>query len=193
MVHIPVVADYDGLERLVEKALKTLETSPMKMRGVGDITAEFGRVHIHETSNGHIAIGLELAAATSRQWLKPRGTVWMTARPVLRPGSQQLEVDEVVITGTPANASFAALLAVARSQLVRDQIGRALSRDFTAERTQVLAAAMAALSSRRMGDFRLAAKIETLDHGALQVTGQGIALPIRATGSAIMQLDQVMP
>jgi hypothetical protein len=192
-LYVPVVADYPGLEALVATALKTLETPPMQLRGLGAVEAEFGAVHIHETSGGRIAIGLEIAAGTPRQWLKPRGTVWMTVKPVLAPGSQQLDIADVTITGSPDNASFRMLLSVARSRLVRDQIARALSRDFSAERTRALAAAEAALGNRRIGEFVLTATIDEFDNGALQVMGQGIALPVTAAGSATMRLDPATP
>ena len=192
-LNLPVVADYTGLEALVATSLKTLETPPMQVRGLGAVEAEFGAVHIHETNGGRIAIGLEIAAGTPRQWLKPRGTVWMTVKPVLAPGSQQLDIADVTITGSPDNASFRTLLAIARSRLVRDQIARALSRDFSAERTRALAAAQAALANRRVGEFTLAATIDSFDNGALQVMGQGIALPVTATGSATLRLDPATP
>ena len=192
-LYLPVVADYAGLETLVATALKTLETPPMQVPGLGAVEAEFGTVHIHETSGGRIAIGLEIAAGTRRQWLKPRGTVWMTVKPVLAPGSQQLDIADVAITGNPDNASFRMLLSIARSRLVRDQIARALSRDFSAERTRALAAAEAALANRRVGEFVLSATIDSFDNGALQVMGQGIALPVTATGSATLRLDPTAP
>jgi hypothetical protein len=136
---------------------------------------------------------MEIAAGTPRQWLKPRGTVWMTVKPVLAPGSQQLDITDVTITGSPDNASFRMLLSIARSRLVRDQIARALSRDFSAERTRALAAAEAALANRRVGEFVLTATIDSFDNGALQVMGQGIALPVTAAGSAALRLDPATP
>jgi hypothetical protein len=192
-LQLPVVADYAGLEKLVAAELKTLEAGPMQVRGLGAVTASFGKVHIHETSGGRVAIGLEMAAGTPRQWLRPRGTVWMTIKPVLAPGSQQLDIGEVAITGNPDNASFRMLLSVARSRLVRDQIARALSRDFAAERGSALAAAQAALADRRVSEFRLVATIDAVDNGGLLVMGQGLALPLKAQGTARLILDPVTP
>lgn len=188
-LQLPVVADYVGLEQLVAAELKTLEAGPMQVRGLGAVTASFGKVHIHETTGGRVAIGLDMAAGTPRQWLRPRGTVWMTIKPGLAPGSQQLDIGEVAITGNPDNASFRMLLSVARSRLVRDQIARALSRDFAAERGKALAAAQAALANRRVSEFRLSATIDAVDNGGLVVMGQGLALPVMAQGTARLILD----
>jgi hypothetical protein len=192
-LQVPIVADYAGLEQLVASELKTLEAGPMQVRGLGAVTASFGKVHIHETTGGRVAIGLDMAAGTPRQWLKPRGTVWMTVRPVLLPGTQQLDIGDVAITGNPDNASFRMLLSVARSRLVRDQIARALSRDFAAERDRALASAREALANRRVGEFRLTATIDAVDNGGLVVMGQGLALPVTAQGTARLSLDPVTP
>lgn len=192
-LQLPVVADYAGLERLVAANLKPLEAGPMQVRGLGAVTATFGKVQIHETSGGRVAIGLDITAGTPRQWLKPSGTVWMTVKPVLLPGSQQLDIGAVAITGNPDNASFRMLLAVARSRLVRDQIAKAMSRDFSAERDRALASARETLADRRVGEFRLAATIDSVDNGGLVVMGQGLALPVTAQGTARLTLDPVLP
>jgi hypothetical protein len=165
----------------------------MQVRGLGAVTASFGKVHIHETSGGRVAIGLDMAAGTPRQWLKPRGTVWMTVKPVLLPGTQQLDIGDIAITGSPDNASFRMLLSVARSRLVRDQIARALSRDFAAERGRALAAAQATLADRRVGEFRLSAQIDAVENGGLTVMGEGLVLPLQARGTARLSLDPAVP
>lgn len=190
-LQVPVVADYPGLETIVETALHRIEAPPMQLRGIGLVTPEFGKVSIHATTGGRIAIGLALTASTPRQWLKPRGTVWLTAKLFNVPGSQQLDVRDVVITGSPDSASFRVLLAVARSRLVRDQIGRALSQDFAAEYDRALAAARTELANRRMGDFVLATRIDTITNGSVVVTGQGIYLPVSAAGSAALRWQPV--
>jgi hypothetical protein len=187
-VHLPVMADYAGLETMVEAALKQVESPPMVVRGIGSVTPEFGDVSIHATTGGRLAVGLQIAAATPRQRLNPRGTVWLTIKPHNAPGSQQLEVRDVTITGSPESASFRILLAIARSRIVRDQIGRALSKDFSAEYDRALALARAELAERRLGDFVLSASLDTLTIGSVAVTGQGIYLPVDASGSAALRL-----
>lgn len=187
-VHLPVMADFAGLETMVEAALKQVESPPMVVRGIGSVTPEFGKVRIHATTEGRLAIGLELTASTARQRLQPRGTVWLAVKPYNAPGSNRLEVGDVTITGSPDSASFRVLLAIARSRIVRDQIGRALSQDFTAEYDRALALARAELAERRLGDFVLAASLDTLTVGSVVVTGQGIYLPVDAVGSATLRL-----
>jgi hypothetical protein len=188
-LHVPVIADYAGLETIVETALQAVETPPMQLRGLGTVEAQFGDVTIHETTGGRLAIGLAMSAGTQRQWLRPRGTVWLTAKVFNAPGSQALQISDVTITGSPDSASFRLLLAVARSRLVRDQIGRALSRDFAAEYARALAAARANFGSRRVGDFMLSGTIDQVTNGSLTPMAMGLYLPIDAEGTALLRLD----
>lgn len=186
--HVPVIADYAGLEKLVEAALKQAESPPMQVRGIGIIQPEFGKVSLHATEGGRLAIGITMSAGTPRQWIKPRGTVWLTALPYNSPGSQVLEVRDVRITGSPDTASFRMLLAVARSRVVSRQISRALSQNFTAQYDQALAAAGAALANKPLGDFVLSVKIDHVTNGTLKAVGQGLYLPVDASGTASLRL-----
>jgi hypothetical protein len=187
-VHVPVMADYAGLESIVAAALKQVETPALQVRGIGSVSPEFGKVRIHATKDGRLAVGLELTATTQRQRLKPRGTVWLTMKPYNAPGTQRLEIRDVDITGIPDSASFRVLLAIARSRIVRDQIGRAMSQDFSAEYARALAQARAQLAERRQGNFILSATLDTLTIGSVVVTEQGLYLPVDAAGTATLRL-----
>lgn len=191
-VHVPVVADYAGLEKLVAAALKDVETPAIQVRGIGAVETSFGDVSIHETSDGRLAIGLTMSAATQRQWLRPRGTVWMTAKVSNAPGSQRLDVSDVQVTGDADSTSFGVLLGVARSRVVRNQIARALSRDFAAEYERALAGARATLADRQVGDFKLVVSLDEVTNGALVPTAQGLYLPVEAHGRAELRLSPVV-
>ena len=65
--HVPVIADYAGLETLVAAALQQVESPPLVVRGLGSVQPEFGDVSIHATEGGRLAIGLTMSAATPRQ------------------------------------------------------------------------------------------------------------------------------
>jgi hypothetical protein len=189
--HVPIVADYAGLEALVATTLKQVETPPMNLRGVGPVAAQFDAVEIHATDGGRLAIGLTLSAATERQWLRPSGTVWLTALPYNAPGSQRLEVRDVRVTGSPDTASFRLLLSVAQSRLVRDQIGRALTQDFTRQTEAALATTSAALADKRLGDFILSVMLDSVTNGTLVAGAEGLYLPVDAVGTARLRLDPV--
>ena len=81
------------------------------------------------------------------------------------------------------------LLAVARSRVVRDQIGRVLSQDFSAQYAQSLATAGAALAEKRLGDFTLSVTIDAVKNGTLVVGGQGLYLPVDASGTASLRFN----
>ena len=186
--HVPVIADYPGLETLVGAALQQAESQPMMVRGVGAIYPEFDKVSIHATTGGRLAIGLTMRARTPRQWLNPSGTVWMTFRSFNAPGSQVIVIRDVKVTGIPDNASFRTLLAIARSRLVSRQIGRAMSQNFTAQYDRALAAANTALADKQLGEFRLSVKIDSVVNGTLRPLGQGLYLPVDAAGAATLRL-----
>lgn len=191
--HVPVFADYAGLERLVAAAVKRVETPPMTLRGIGPVAAQFDAVQIHATEGGRLAIGLTLSAATPREWLRPTGTVWLTARPWNAPGSQRLEVRDVRVTGSPDTHSFRLLLAIAQSRRVRDQIDRALTQNFTRQYSAALADTNAALAEKRLGDFVLSLSIDSVTNGALVAGAEGLYLPVEAIGAARLRLDPAVP
>ena len=186
---VPIVADYAGLEVLVTAALKQVEAPPMTLVGIGPVAAEFDAVKIHPTDGGRLAIGLTLSAATERQWLRPSGTVWLTAIPYNAPGSKRLDVRDVRVTGSPESANFRLLLSVARSRLVRDRIGRALTRDLTRQHDAALANAGAALANKRLGDFILSVTIDNVTNGTLVAGPEGLYLPVEAVGTAQLRLE----
>ena len=189
--NVPIVADYSGLEQLVTAALKQVKSPSFALRGIGSVAAEFDTVRIHATDGGRLAIGLTLSATTQRQWLRPRGTVWLTALPYIVPGTQRLEIRDVRVGGTPDSASFRLLLAVAQSRLVRDQIGRAMTQDFARQYAKALATAETTLANRRLGDFVLSVTIDTATIGTLQAGATALTLPVAAVGTARLRLDPV--
>ena len=185
--HVPVIADYAELEPVLEKALKKLEKKPISVPRVGDVRAEFTDVTLYPTTGGRLAIGLSLKVKTPRGWIDPRGTVWVTAQPYNAPGSQQVKVRDLQIAGSPDSPSFRVLLAVAQSESVRAEITTALSEDFSRDYNKILAKAGAAIAQKRLGDFQLTATIGDVQNGVLYPAGQGLYMPVEATGMAALR------
>jgi Domain of unknown function (DUF4403) len=187
--HIPVIADYAELEPVLEKALKKLEKKPISLPNFGDVRAEFTKVTLYPTTGSRLAIGLGLKVKTPRGWLDPRGTVWVTGQPFNEPGSQRVKVRDLRIAGSPDSASFGVLLAVAQSVGVRAAVTNALSEDFSRDYNHILAKAGDAIAQKRLGDFVLTATIADVKNGVIYPAGQGLYMPVDATGTAALRFD----
>ena len=184
--HIPVVADYAELEPVLEKALGKLSKKPITLPVVGVVRPSFGAVTMYATTGGRLAIGVEMSVATPRRLLAPRGTVWLTGVPYNEPGSQRILVRDLTIAGRPLSPSFALLLAVAQSKAVMAELQGALSQDFARDFNKIVTKAENAIAEKRLGRFQLKAQVTQLRHGIVQPVGQGLYLPVDATGTAAL-------
>jgi hypothetical protein len=185
--HLPVVADYAELEPVLERALQKLAKKPMSLPGIGTVNPEFGKVSIHATTGSRLAIGLKMRVATPGQRIDARGTVWVTGVPFNEPGSQLVKVRDVRIEGQPKSPAFALLLAVARSPAVTTALGDALSQNFTNDFNKLLKKADAAIADKRLGAFVLSARIDSVRNGVIYPAGQGVFMPVDATGTASLR------
>ena len=187
--HLPVIADYEELEPVLERALGKLAKRPLELPGIGPVTPEFGKVTMFATTGGRLAIGLKMAVATPGRWIDARGTVWLTGQPFNAPGSQVVKVRDLKIDGQPISPSFRLLLAVAQSPTVSAALSEALSQNFARDYEKVLAKAGDALTRKRIGDFILSAKIDDVKNGIVYPAGQGLYMPVDAVGTATLTFD----
>jgi hypothetical protein len=182
---VPVLADYRQLEPVLERALKTLAAKGIVLKGVGPVDAQFGKVTIYATHNGRLAVGVQ-ARASARQALsgKTEGVVWLSAIPYNTPGSQVVRIRDVQVAGQTDSSAVNLLIELFENNAVQGEIVGALTHDFAGDYARVLTAARRAISGRREGDFVLDAQVNDVVNGAIQVTGQGLFLPVRADGMA---------
>jgi hypothetical protein len=185
--HAPVVADYAELEPVIEKALNKLEKKPLAVPVVGTVEPEFGKVTMYATTGSRLAIGLKLRVATPSQRLDARGTVWATGQPYNEPGSKLVRVRDLRIEGEPKSPSFAVLLAVARAPAVTAALGEALSQNFTNDFDKLMVKAGDAIADKRLGAFVLSARIDNVKNGVVYPAGQGLFMPVDATGTAALR------
>ena len=99
-------------------------------------------------------------------------------------------VRDLQIVGSPRSTSFGVLLAVAQSDAVRTTLSDALSQDFARDYNRILAKAAEAIASRRLGNFVLTATIDDVKNGVIYPAGQGLYMPVDATGIAALRFDQ---
>lgn len=185
--YLPVVADYAELEPVLAKALKKIGTKPISLPGIGLVEPDFGKVRLYPTSNGRLAIGLDMAVKTPGRWIDARGTVWVTAKPFNHPGSQRIELHDLQIAGQGDSPTFKLLLAVAQTPAVQAEIGMALSQNFARDYARLLGKAGAAIAEKRLGAFVLSARVDAVTNGIVYPAGQGLFMPVEAQGTATLR------
>jgi hypothetical protein len=181
---IPVIADYAQLEPVVLKALTKRSQRPFDLPGIGPVEARFEKITAYGTTGGRIAMGITLAANPSGNATVTRGIVWVSARPVNQPGSQQVSFTDLEVRGNTDGVGGDILLQIANSAALRDSIAESLTQNFTRDFQKLLGKVQRAIVEKRQGDFLIRAEIGRVTTGALRASGQGLYLPVWAEGSA---------
>lgn len=187
--HLPVIADYAELEPVLERALAKLAKKPIELPGIGTVEPQFGNVTMYATKGSRLAIGLKLRAATPRRWIDARGQVWLTGQPYNEPGSKLVRVRDLRIEGEANSPSFRLLLAVVQSPTVSTALTDALSQNFSNDFDKLMAKADKAIAEKRLGNFILSARIDDVKNGVVYPAGQGLYMPVDATGTAALRLS----
>ena len=182
---IPVLADYAQLEPVVARALRKLAAKGITLKGVGPVDATFGKVTIYATTDSHLAVGVQASAKPrSGSFGTTKGEIWLTAIPYNAQGSQVVHARDVALAGQTDSTVANLLVTLFSDSAVRASIQDGLTHDFGKDYRNVLAKARAAIGERREGDFILSADVTSVRNGAIRVTGQGLFLPVHATGKA---------
>ncbi len=186
---IPVIADYRELQPVLLKALHKRQVRPFQVPGVGPVWARFNSATIYGTTGGRIAVGLNLNASDEAGTIgKARATVWMTAIPVNQPNSRQVGFDQFEITGSTDRQDAKLVLKLANAPGLSRTIAYALTQNFEKDFDKLLGKVDRAIQSRQEGPFVIRADIERVETGTLKAAGQGVYLPVRATGRATITL-----
>lgn len=180
-----VLADPATLQRPIDRALAKLSARGVLLPEIGRVKVRFGPSTLYATTGGRLALGLHIRARGPRQLLDTRGRLWLTARPETRPDSERMLVRDLVLAASPGDdVQLPLLVAVAQSADVKAALEEALSQDFARDYTKLLGKIDTALTDIRIGDFRLAIRLDAVRHGKAVVLGQGLYLPVTASGSA---------
>jgi predicted small lipoprotein YifL len=186
---IPVVADYRQLEPVLLKALTKRSARPFAVPGVGPIFATFNKVTAYGTSNGHIAVGLNLSASDEANTVgKARATVWLTAKPINQPNSRQVAFTQFAVTGSTDRTGGNLVIKLANTPGLSATIAQALTQNFERDYDKLMAKIDRAIQQKREGDFIIRANIEDIRTGSLKASGQGLYLPVWGTGTASITL-----
>lgn len=184
-VFIPVIADYAELEPVILRALVKRSGRPFRLPALGDVRARFEKVVAYGTSGGRIAVGLTLSARlASGSGKDTHGMIWVAARPVNDAGSARIRFTDLSITGNTDGVASDLLIDLGNSPGFSALIADALVQNFAHDLDDLLMKVRHAVERRQEGDFTIGSRIETVETGVVQAYGQGLYLPVRATGNA---------
>ncbi|HVR92126.1 MAG TPA: DUF4403 family protein [Novosphingobium sp.] len=181
---IPVVADYAQLEPVVFRALTRRAQRPFNLSGIGPVMARFDKVVAYGTTGGRIAMGITLAAKPAGSSDETAGVVWISARPVTQPGSQQVSFTDLEVRGNTNGVGGDILVQIANSPALAGSITEALTQNFTRDFQALLGKVRRAIVEKREGEFVIRAEIGRITTGRLRAVGQGLYLPVWAEGTA---------
>ncbi|NNC53744.1 MAG: DUF4403 family protein [Erythrobacter sp.] len=189
---VPVLADYAQVEPPLERTLDNLEAEPIKVRGIGEVDANFGDVELYPTTDGQIAVGVDVEAKPRGGWLSwltsgAKGKVWLVGQLESEPGSEVIEISGLEVYGKADELAGDLLVSILRTARVREAIERELKANLTQDYERIDAKVREALQEVRTGDWVLSAQIDTLDHGGVTTTNAGLYLPVTAKGSASLR------
>jgi hypothetical protein len=185
---MPVVAEYSELEPVLQRALTRRAQRPFILPAVGPVRVSFGTVTLYGTEGGRIALGLPVAI-TPEQGIAARagtvrGYVWATAQPVNEPGSVRVAFTGLDVRGDTDSGGADMALALARDPALMDELAASLTQSFERDMADLRGKIERAISGRREGEFAIDANVGTIETGAIVATGQGLYLPVRASGTA---------
>lgn len=181
---IPVIADYAELEPVLQKALDKRSRRPFDLPGVGPVTAHFENVTGYGTTGGKIAVGMTISARAQKGGRETHGLVWLTAVPVNQPGSQKVAFKDLAVSGQTDGIGGDLLVKLVQSPAIAETLAESLTQNFAHDFDKLLGKVRRATAQKRAGDFLIRADIAQVRNGELKAAGQGVYLPVWASGTA---------
>jgi hypothetical protein len=188
-LQVPVIASYEQLEPVLDKALSKVASRGIAVPEIGDIRVKFGKSTIYATTNGRLAVGLAVSAKTGRWPFATKGKVWLTGIAYNEPGSQRVMVRDLTVQGTSDDRAGRLLLAIANSDQVEDALSHAVKLDFANDLEKLIAKIRSALAEKRIGDFVVNTRIEKFEHGPITPVAQGLYMPVSVSGVATVSVQ----
>lgn len=190
--NIPVLADYAQLEPVVLRALKKRAAKGITLPSVGPVEADFQKATVYATSGGRIAVGVDLVAQLpGKPNTRTQAQVWLTGVPHNDVDSRVVSVEGLAMAAGSNSTTVNLAMQLLSDPTVLATIQSALVEDFTKDYNHVLTAAQKAIRNKREGDIIISADITKVVSGKIKVTGQGLFLPVRATGTATITYKPV--
>ncbi|MBU7588954.1 MAG: DUF4403 family protein [Sphingopyxis terrae] len=184
-VRVPVIADYAQLEPVIARALAKRSLRPFDLPAVGPVDARFGKLAVYGAPDHKIAVGVDMDVLPVGAKRAPtRGRVWLTARPVNKPGSAEVRFTDLHINGDTNGIKGDIFVLLAQQPDFAPMITDALTQNFTRDLTELEAKIRRAIDQRREGDFVIRTRIDSFETGEIKAYGNGLYLPVRMVGAA---------
>lgn len=194
---VPVLAQYSELEPVLLAALHKLKVEDVlgddaALSGTG-IEAQFRDVTIYATQGGRLAVGIEARVSkagwlAAMPWARVQGRVWLTAKPVTQMGSEVLRIEDLSIHGDMDQYAGDLLVRFLNRPAIKERIQSALTADFRKGYGDIVGKAQRGLKSVTIGNAQASFEVEEYSHGAIAVTGEGLFLPVTASGKVTTTL-----
>lgn len=188
-VNIPVIAEYAQLEPVILKALRKLAAKGIGVEDVGSVNAEFQKVTLYATEGDRLAVGVEARVEPvdkkfGTRWKKAQGRVWLTGTVVQEGTTELFRVADLDIYGGADSAGADLLIKLLSSPMLRSEIQNALTQNFSNDYEKLIVKIRNATAERRLGDFIVRSRIDSIRHGKVEVKGAGLYMPAVAVGKA---------
>lgn len=182
---IPVTAQYRELEPVIQRALTKRAARPFVLPGIGPVSVRFDGVSVYGATGGRIAVGVDIVARPQSTGAREtHGRIWLAARPVNAPNSPEVGFTQPVITGNTDGIGGDMLLAIGQSHGFAELIAAALTQNFAKDIEELKSKIGRAIATKQEGDFVIHATADRYETGEIRAYGQGLHLPVRATGKA---------
>ena len=184
-IRVPVVADYEQLQPVIDRALAKRAKRPFVLPKIGPMMVSFGKSTVYGAPGGRIAIGADVEARLQSRAGEPtRGRIWMTAVPVNTPGSTEVRFTQLDINGDTDGVGGDLLIVLGRSEGFSALIAAALTQNFANDLSELESKIKRAVDQRREGAFIIRTHIDGFETGEIKAYGNGLYLPVRLTGGA---------
>jgi hypothetical protein len=181
---LPVTADYRQLEPVIQRALDKRAARPFDLPGIGPVRARFANITCYGATGARIAVGVDIAVRPDGSSTDTYGRIWLAARPVNAENSPRVGFVDPVITGDTDGVGGDMALAIGQSPGFSSLIAGALGQNFAKDIAELRGKIARAIADKRTGDFVIHARADRFDIGRIHAYGQGLHLPVRATGQA---------
>lgn len=189
-VFAPVLADYDQLRPVIERALVKRSRRPFVLPGIGEVRTSFANIAVYGASQGRIAVGADVTAAVMAGAIAPtHGRIWFAAVPHNDPGSQIIRFSHLSVSGQSDWAPGNLALAIAGSQSYAQTIADALQQNAGGDFAGLLVKVRKAIAHRRQGDFQIDARLDSAVNGRIQPFANGLYMPVWLNGQARVEYD----
>lgn len=185
---LPVFADYRQLEPVLMRALTKRSARPFEVPGVGPVRARFKSAEIFGTKGGKIAVGLTFDAQPVAGGVTAGGTVWLTGKPVNAKDSRRVGFEDLAVSGATDMTGGDLAINLMNAPGVTQYVAAALAQDFERDYAKLLGKVDRAIETKREGNFLVQADLLRTRSGQLQAAGQGLYLPVWATGTASVRV-----